>query len=1527
MDQDVFAWILNGRYKSTRTTALRNHGDDYEDDDEVVLQTDGTSYSTDEHLNVDSTRTLLRFNIFIAAIICVNVIVIGLEIDLGDFTANIEDRLGWYAVENVFLLIFTFEMVARMRHHGRYYFRDPWNTLDCIIVTLGIIETWFLAPIGSASNFRMLTSLRVIRLLRLGRLVHLLRSFKELWLIIMGLVDSLKTLGWVCLLLLLVLYVCGIFTTIQIGQDTDTYGEYRISSGGWDHKEYFGTVLRSMYTLFQIVTLENWADGIVRHVVSNEPLMVIFFVLFIMLTSFGLMNLVIGVIVENTLATARTNEDRIRRQQERERSRVLAHLKDIFEMADQDESGSLTVEEFRQAIRNPEVESKMKLIDLPVADAEELFMVLDHDGSGELSVDEFIGGCVRLKGSAKSKDLLAVQVSVESLAKKLDQLEGYLKDSEKKVSGLDHKTKRMLRDALEFFAPDEEPLSPMAGSTHKHYRPPPAVNSFGSPGKSPKRGDSSARVGRAGVQLAIPPYPDSVLTSPPTPYVSVRLGLRALGFSLSIDSAHRPEIEDMSEDNGKVPSRSEMRTAPTTEEDRGLLIDVNARLEDGQAALLEQISMQRAWIEELKATVASQAKQLSKMDVMQRSMKAIDLRNTNELKRCNKRHEVKHRELEMKARESELLRSSLKKLEGMLSEAEKARRWESRNASADRARTALERATRAEKLLNAMAQSLKDRDAVIRRQSMELQRFREDQGRREKTPSPRRGDKEEDTVADVQADSKQGGGLTSVRTEILEKALESRDAIIKSLNERLTYMIDRERAINLERIEEQRERRRCLAELEESRAELGKAREEIERLRKKLPTDPGASEAVTRFVQCLAARRTKRLEDLRSKARSPWIFPSNIAMKAVENSVATPRGDSYAIRARSTSSNTSGVSFSPVINTKYFSPEDAPSKEASPSSPLERLDFSTCRVLEQLPVDSKLHEGVPNQPRPVPNAVYATVPIQPLANPETVCVSPSAFRLLGVIDGIDYDKLDETFAQYVSGSRRIPGSPEPAAHAYCGHQFGYFSGQLGDGAAMLLGEVNGIEIQLKGSGKTPFSRTADGRKVLRSTIREFLCSEHMHALGIPTTRAAAVSVSFEDKVLRDINYDGNAQFEPTAVVVRLAETFIRFGSFEIFKPIDSITGRSGPSAGDIKLLRRLVDFVIENYYEAECAGVDGGEERKYERFLESVVERTAKLVAQWQCVGFCHGVLNTDNMSIIGDTIDYGPFGFLEAFQRDYVCNTSDTGGRYTYEAQPKICLWNCTKLAEALAPILDSEKLVEILRNSYGKAFMKEYKRLMRMKLGLAEEREGDGDLVERLLDVMENTAADFTNTFRALSLVEVDGDEAEYEAALERIIDSCLTPEELADRLRVPVRPEILAQLKMVNPQTLPLYGIDEATLRRWEADFDKKRRYETMDGGAKQKSDREAWYAWLKSYAERLTAESGRRPDEERKRLMNQANPKVVLRNHLAQRVIDAAEDGNFEPVRQLLDVLIDPFKEEVPAEFTKRAPPGVKTIAVS
>ncbi|KAF4677935.1 hypothetical protein FOL47_008039 [Perkinsus chesapeaki] len=609
------------------------------------------------------------------------------------------------------------------------------------------------------------------------------------------------------------------------------------------------------------------------------------------------------------------------------------------------------------------------------------------------------------------------------------------------------------------------------------------------------------------------------------------------------------------------------------------------------------------------------------------------------------------------------------------------------------------------------------------------------------------------------------------------------------------------------------------------------------------------------------------------------------------------------------------------------SSQDSHPEAQRSGNPLERLDFSPCRVFEQLPVDRKLHEGVPNQPRPVANSIYALVPIQPLEKPKTVCVSPSAFRQIGVMHGLDdYEKLDETFAKYISGSLRIPNSPEPAAHAYCGHQFGYFSGQLGDGAAVLLGEVNGIEVQLKGSGKTPFSRSADGRKVLRSTIREFLCSEHMHALGIPTTRAAAVSASFDDLVLRDINYDGNAKLEPTAVVVRLAESFIRFGSFEIFKPVDSITGRSGPSANNTELLRHLADFVIDNYYEAECAGSED-EETKYEMFFKAVVERTARVVAKWQTVGFCHGVLNTDNMSIVGDTIDYGPFGFMEAFERDFICNTSDTGGRYAYDAQPKIGLWNCTKLAEALAPILDPEKAVNVLRATYGQVFLEEYKRLMSMKLGLTESMEGDGELIEALLDTMETTAADFTNTFRALGLVEIDKDEPSWAAALDRIVESCLTPIEQAERIKVPVQAAVLEQLKQMNPQSLPMYGISEAALRKWDADYERKRQLEATPPEDKRKADVEKWTAWLSSYAARLAKEDRRKSDDERRRQMNSINPKVVLRNHLAQRVIEKAYEGDFAPVRELLGVLVNPFSDDISDELTKRAPPDATNLAVS
>eukprot|EP00400_MALV-I_sp_L67-5_P000018 gene18-393_t len=396
---------------------------------------------------VDTTK----FNVAIGLAIILNAIFIGLETDLGPTDTEIDKRFTWYVIEFVFTLIFFVEMILRQYYHGLDYFKSSWNLLDFSLVVIAVLETWILAPMGLAGQLRMLTALRVVRMLRLVRLIRLLHVFKELWLIVNGLIESMKTLMWVSCLLTLFLYVCAIFMTMQVGQNSDIYATYYYQSGGWNYAEFFGTIPASMYTLFQVMTLESWAEGVARHVISQQPEMVVFFILFLMFTTFGLLNLVIGVIVENTLAAARNNEEKIRKQQERERTRVLGHLRDIFDLADEDCSGSLTIDEFREALSNPDVENKLKLIDLPVSDAEELFIVLDHSGDGELSVDEFIGGCVRLKGNAKSKDLLSVQISVESLAKRLDVLEDKLQISEDKVLCLDQKTLKMAKQARQVF--------------------------------------------------------------------------------------------------------------------------------------------------------------------------------------------------------------------------------------------------------------------------------------------------------------------------------------------------------------------------------------------------------------------------------------------------------------------------------------------------------------------------------------------------------------------------------------------------------------------------------------------------------------------------------------------------------------------------------------------------------------------------------------------------------------------------------------------------------------------------------------------------------------------------------------------------------------------------------------------------------------------------------------------------------------------------------------------------------------------
>lgn len=306
---------------------------------------------------------------------------------------------------------------------------------------------------------------------------------------------------------------------------------------------------------------------------------------------------------------------------------------------------------------------------------------------------------------------------------------------------------------------------------------------------------------------------------------------------------------------------------------------------------------------------------------------------------------------------------------------------------------------------------------------------------------------------------------------------------------------------------------------------------------------------------------------------------------------------------------------------------------------------------------------------------YCYVNPTPVSNPYLIGLSGSCAKSLFNIDKDDIlnsanSKIE--FEKYFSGNEILKNS-KPAAHCYVGYQFGSFAGQLGDGRAVSLGDFYNknkslIELQLKGSGLTPYSRFADGRAVLRSSIREYLASEHMHALGIPTTRALSI-VGSEDTVLRDPFYNGRAIYEQACVVTRAAPTFMRFGSFEIFKKSDFNTGHSGPSEGlESEMLPKMLDYIIKFHYTKEFENfknenvyeADKNKE-KFKRLLELVCERTALLAAYWQAYGFCHGVLNTDNMSIVGLTIDYGPYGFLEFYDNLFISNHSDKYGRYAY--------------------------------------------------------------------------------------------------------------------------------------------------------------------------------------------------------------------------------------------------------------------------
>jgi len=474
-------------------------------------------------------------------------------------------------------------------------------------------------------------------------------------------------------------------------------------------------------------------------------------------------------------------------------------------------------------------------------------------------------------------------------------------------------------------------------------------------------------------------------------------------------------------------------------------------------------------------------------------------------------------------------------------------------------------------------------------------------------------------------------------------------------------------------------------------------------------------------------------------------------------------------------------------------------------------------------------------------AFWTALPAQPLPEVHWVCRNEALAAELGLGEWLHRDAA----LQLLAGNSP-PAGPPPLASVYSGHQFGVWAGQLGDGRALLLGEIDSPlgpqEVQLKGSGLTPYSRMGDGRAVLRSSIREFLCSEAMHALGIPTTRALAV-VGSPQPVVREA-------VETAAVVTRVAPSFLRFGHFEHFTH----------TARDAAALRRLADAVIDHHF-PECRDAPV----PVLAWLEAVARRTARLLAQWQAVGFCHGVMNTDNLSILGLTIDYGPFGFIDGFDPMHVCNHSDHQGRYAYARQPGVAWWNLHALVQAVAPLLDhlpeaaaAEQLadaIEPFKDEFGRTLQA----LLRAKLGLATARDDDPALIDDLLKLMAAERTDYTIAMRRLGEFSISGAPDAAGAATGATTDR--------------------------NVRDLFI--------------------------------DRAAFDAWAAGYAQRLRAEGS--VDAERRARMHAVNPKFVLRNHLAEQAIRRAQQGDFAETERLLKVLQRPFDEQPGHEADAGFPP--------
>ncbi|MEN3070063.1 protein adenylyltransferase SelO [Uliginosibacterium sediminicola] len=467
----------------------------------------------------------------------------------------------------------------------------------------------------------------------------------------------------------------------------------------------------------------------------------------------------------------------------------------------------------------------------------------------------------------------------------------------------------------------------------------------------------------------------------------------------------------------------------------------------------------------------------------------------------------------------------------------------------------------------------------------------------------------------------------------------------------------------------------------------------------------------------------------------------------------------------------------------------------------------------------------------LPAAFYTRLAPRPLPAVSLVGFSANAAASIGLAAE---EGLRAEFAEVFAGNRLLTGS-EPLAAVYSGHQFGSWSGQLGDGRAHLLGGVRTadgmVELQLKGAGPTPYSRFSDGRAVLRSSIREFLCSEAMHALGIPTTRALCV-IGSPEPVIRET-------VETAAVVTRMAPSFVRFGSFEHWSALDREAE-----------LRTLADYIIDEFRPQLRETPE-----PYAALLADVAARTAELIAHWQAVGFMHGVMNTDNMSILGLTLDYGPFGFMEAYNASHICNHSDHSGRYAFRMQPRIGHWNLYALGDALQSLIGHpDKIREIVDRSYVEHYDRKFLALATAKLGFAGVEAGDADFLGETYGLMQRQHLDHTQFFRALSALP--GNPSRESRA----------------HCDAPLRDQFI---------------------------------------------DRDEGDAWLLSWRARLAREG--RDDARRQAAMRACNPKYILRNWIAEAAIRKAQAGDFSEVARVLACLQRPFDEQAEFDDLAALPP--------